>query len=273
MDANVKKDKVIGLIRDSITDLKNIGTVQIDEDEYFDVSEFFDVVTRLCNEFYDREPRPRYYCARIDGTNNLILHEGRGRYPNKTYNIICTDSVAFTGTVGVREVESDGGIRQHIQYLIMFMDQQGIPSIKRVDTTSVDFSSEAQVIDLYMDFYRRLKEYFERYPMAMYDLMTGIKKVYNLPSDGILINPQEYKFIDFDNFKSVDLINNAHKFSYELSKSVPSLKISYEGTKLMHLRTKVDYKSKKFRLRFMMETAKNFFNIFDKFSGDIKNGF
>lgn len=263
------------MIVDSIKNMRNHESANIDKEKYKDYADFFNVIEKLCDEIYDKNPRPKYYCARINDTNNIVVHESRGLHPNETFNIICTNSVSFTGTIGARKVEKNGGIQQHLDYLQLFMDYQGLPLLKSklnfVD--GVNFSDEKQVLGMYMQFYSILKEYFETYPMAMYDLMTGIKQAYSLPSIGIVLTPENYDFINFDNFKSVDLINNAHKFSYDLSENVPSLKISYEGTKLMHLRTKTDYRSRSFRLKFMMETAKNFFKIFNQFSGDIKNGF
>lgn len=268
IDGNHRKNLVIGLIRECMISMREHGTILINEDEYEDVSDFIPTAKSLCEFLIEDAPNNEIYCERIADTNNIVLYKGDFDHLGELYNIICSDSVTFSGTVGVKQVEKDGGISAHLDYLRLFLEPRGLDFIsKNLDLYNKDLKEEKDVINLYMDLYTRLKKYFEDFPMAMYSLMTGIKKVYNLPNSGIIITPEKFEMVDFRSFKDINLINQSHEsFTYELSDNNPNLKIYHEGIKLMHLRTKIDYKSKKFRLRFMMETGKNFFRIFEKLS-------
>lgn len=236
----------------------------VNEEDFVDIADYIPQIKKLCAELNTGDCAG-FYCERIKDSNNIVIYIDNEQI-GQTYNIICSDTVTFSGTIGVNEVEKDGGISCHLDYLKLFVDTQKLPSLGTgIKTSDVDFSDEKSVTEMYIKFYTKLKKYFETSPIAMYSLMSGIKKVYQLPNKGIVITPSSHSFVDFSNFKDVNLINKSStSFKYELSETTPNLKIYYEGSKLMHLRTKVDYKSKKFRLRFMMETGKNFFSIFEK---------
>lgn len=268
-DTASRKKLIQSKIKETIDCIRNNKSLTAN---WENIEDYEKPIKKLCRELCSSS---KLFCEKIQNTNNIIISSTDGRI-QKTYNIICTDIVTFSGTIGVHEIEYDGGVNKHLSYLKLFTDQQAFPLLKNKLTPAPLRpvpANEIKITELYKTFYENLKEYFETYPLSMYSLMTGIKEVYNLPSDGIIISPNGYSFINFDNFKSIDLINRSHGFSYETSDTVPCLKIYYQGIKLMHLRTKIDYKSKKFRLRFFMETGKNFFRVFEDFSGDIKNEF
>jgi len=268
IDGNHRKNEIIRLIKECITSMRvRNGQIVINEDEFADVREFVPIVKSLCN-FLVESNFEEVYCEKINDTNNIVIYNGDSDCLGTLYNIICSDSMTFSGTIGVRQIEKDGGISAHLNYLSLFLEPRGLDFLENNFNVKKDFPrTENDVIDVYMNLYKVLRRYFETFPMAMYSLMTGIKRVYSLPNSGIIINPTNFEIVDFKNFKNVNLINFSHEsFTYELSKNTPHLKICFEGIKLMNLRTKIDYKSKKFRLRFMMETGKNFFKIFEKLS-------
>lgn len=250
-----RKNQIIACLRDNINSNRTGDTIS--KEKYSKISEYLDTVETLCHELCGKN---KLYCERIKSTNNILLYDPSTN-ERKKYNIICSDIVTFSGTIGITEVERDGGITAHLKYLDMFIDNKGLSFIK--PTYDIDSSKETQVIDLYKDLYSSLKEYLESSPIGLYGLMSGIKTAYSLPGQGIIITPDNYEFVELSDLTTVSLINNARKFTYEVSDNVPNLKIYYEGTKLMHLRTKTDYKNKKFKLRFMIETGKNFFKIFE----------
>jgi len=268
IDANHRKDQIIKLIRECIVSLRQNGTIFINEERYEDILNFIPTIKLLCNFLTKDSNNCEIYCERIKDTNNIVVYKGDFDHLGELYNIICSDTVTFSGTIGVQQVEKDGGVSAHMDYLRLFLEPRGLDFIaKNLDLQNKDVKDESNVIKLYMNLYARLKRYFEDFPMAMYSLMTGIKKVYELPNRGIIITPDKFEMVDFRNFKNVNLINKSQdSFTYKLSDNTPNLKIYHEGIKLMHLRTKIDYKSKKFRLRFMMETGKNFFKVFEKLS-------
>lgn len=268
IDPVTRKQKIISTVKQGIN-CSRTGDSFEPEDE---LSDYADTIQQVCNHICKDK---KFYCEKINNTNNINVRSVDGRV-NKTYNIISTDIVTFSGTIGVNEVQRDAGVDKHLSYFRLFTDQQSEPILKnklRLLFKQMDEINEDSIMNLYKEFYENLKNYFETHPLAMYSLMTGIKNVYNLPSDGIIITPSGFSFVNFDNFKSVDLINRSRNFSYETSETTPCLKIYYQDSKLMHLRTKIDYRKEKFRLRFFMETGKNFFKIFEEFSGDIKNEF
>jgi hypothetical protein len=268
IDPMVRKNKIISALKSGINNLRKDMEPEIDDELLDYETAIRDICKKLCKS-------RKYFCERISDTNNIIIRSTDGSV-SRTYNIICTDVVTFSGTIGVKEIEKDGGISKHLKYFKLFTDQQAQPLLKNKLNDClkrINSKNEEDIINLYKEFYDNLKVYFETYPLAMYSLMTGIKDVYNLPSDGIIITPSGHSFVNFDNFKSIDLINRSANFSFETSDNIPCLKIYYQDTKLMHLRTKIDYRNEKFRLRFFMETGKNFFKIFEEFSGDIRNEF
>jgi hypothetical protein len=268
IDPVTRKHKIINSIKNGVNAIRNNKTIDVDEE----LQDYKDSIINVCQHLCKDD---NFFCERIANTNNIVLRSIDGCV-GKSYNVISTDTVTFSGTIGVKEVEYDAGVEKHLSYFRLFTDQQSEPLLKnklRSLFKQMNVINEKSIINLYKNFYDNLKEYFETYPLAMYSLMTGIKKVYALPSNGIIITPRGYSFINFDNFKSIDLINRSSNFSYETSNKVPCLKIYYQGHKLMHLRTKIDYKNEKFRLRFFIETGKNFFKIFEEFTGDIKNEF
>jgi len=178
-----------------------------------------------------------------------------------TFSFILTPILSFSGNVGINEIEYDGGVNKHMEYLSLFFpEMRNIPKL-HIWHSEMD---ENSLLEAYVDFYRMVCSKLENNPMSLYNLLTGIKKHYNLLDDATLLETDGFSLIDFTKLKDSNFINSFSDVELETSDTSPMLKISFQGCKLLHIRTKSEKKNSKFKLRFFIETSSKFLRIFTK---------
>lgn len=179
-----------------------------------------------------------------------------------TFSFLLTSILSFSGNVGIREIEYDGGFKKHIEYLSLFFPL----SSNQLYTVNPTYGNcdEEFLHEYYINFYKQVSIILSSNPMSLYSLLTGIKKHYNLLDNCVFLETAGYSLIDFTRLKNPNFINNFSDVEIENSDTSPMLKISYQGNKLLHLRTKVEKKNSSFKLRFFIETSSKFLTIFKK---------
>lgn len=178
------------------------------------------------------------------------------------FSFIITPILSFSGNIGIREIEYDGGLTKHISYLSLFFPLKE-SSLMGIESTHGN-CNEDFIYQYYIDFYSKVSLLLQNDPMSLYSLLTGIKKHYNLLDTCVLLETDGYSFIDFTKLKCIDFINNFSEVEIESSDTSPMLKISYQGNKLLHLRTKIEKKNSSYKLRFFIETSSKFLKLFKK---------
>lgn len=203
------------------------------------------------------------HCMEIDEDScSVILTDANGMKTGE-FCFILTPILSFSGTIGINQVDYDCGVSKHIDYLSLFFPPSELYRLKMF-TIPFTVTEEKDILDEYIGFYKLLGEYLQRSPMALYNLLTGIKKHYGLLDNAVLLTTDGFSLLDFSKFKNIDFINNYDDVEIEASDTSPLLKISYQGRKLLHLRTKSDKKNSKFKLRMFIETSSKFLDLFKK---------
>lgn len=198
---------------------------------------------------------------RIDERNlHISLFDELGVEFDK-FSFVLTPQLSFSGTIGINQIEYDCGVSKHLEYLSIFFPSN---ELYRLQNYHIPFTvtEDVDILDEYVEFYGLLADYLNNSPMALYNLLTGIKKHYGLLDKAVLLTTDSFQVLDFTKFKNIDFINNHDEVEVEASDTAPLLKISYQGSKLLHLRTKSDRKNSKFKLRFFIETSSKFLDLF-----------
>lgn len=177
------------------------------------------------------------------------------------FSFILTPILSFSANIGINEIDYDGGVSRHCAYLSLFFPNESnkLQHFSRMVCHPFD---EDQVNELYTKFYEELGDSLRSNPVALYSLLTGIKKHYGLLDDGVLLETDGFTVINFRKLKDPDFINNFSAIEIESSDTTPRLNFSFEGVKLLHLRTKVEKKNSTFKLRFFIETSSRFLRLF-----------
>jgi hypothetical protein len=225
------------------------------------IGNFKKSILEFANSVYDN--LGKCYCSIYDNKISILNTFG---FPCYTFSFILTKSMTFSGTVGINQIEKDGGFSKHIKYLSCFIEPNSLK--RRMSSVKYTFSDDSfmdnpdHLIECYKIFYNRLLEVFKNDPVAIYSLMSGIKHHYELPDVGICLDGDSYSVLDFTMLKSTTFINNRDQFNCTISDTTPMLKIDYQGNKILHLRTKLESKNSTFRLKFFIETGHKFYNMF-----------
>lgn len=194
----------------------------------------------------------------IDGDNVIFKNIDGTRCC--VFSFILTPLLSFSGNVGINAVAYDGGVQKHLEYLSLFFPSD-IHPLKNLTCISSD---EEGIRLFYINFYNTVETILQKSPMSLYNLLTGIKKNYNLLDHGILLDNDGFHVVDFTKLKNPDFINNFSEVEIEASETSPMLKVSYQGSKILHIRTKIEKKNSSFKLRFFIETSSKFLKLFTK---------
>ncbi len=194
-----------------------------------------------------------------DGSHILLLDEDT--VPLHKFNFILTPILSFSANIGIRELEYDGGVSRHMGYLSLFFPEESLRLSHFSRMVSHPFD-EDQAATLYTKIYEELGKSLSANPMALYSLLTGIKKHYGLLDDAVLLETNGFTVINFRKLKDPSFINNFSSIEIESSDITPRLNFLFEGVKLLHLRTKAEKKNSSFKLRFFIETSSKFLRLF-----------
>lgn len=175
--------------------------------------------------------------------------------------LIITKQMTFSGTIGINDIKKDNGLDKHLCYLRIFFEKSDLHKFNDVEILG---NSENEIMNSYIEFYKKLVDLLQSSPIYIYKLFSGLKREYKIPDYCALINENSYKIINFSKLNDSRFLNLFSNFSFSLSDTSPYLKISFEGNKLMHIRTKIEQKNKKFKLRFFIETTSKFFDLFEE---------
>lgn len=197
--------------------------------------------------------------AMTDGDTIVLLDESTLELHR--FNFILTPVLSFSANVGINEIEYDGGISRHIGYLSLFFPDESIKLSHFSNEVRYPFD-EDQANELYTKIYTHLGNSLSFNPMALYSLLTGIKKHYGLLDDAVLLETDGFTVVNFRKLKDPSFINKFSEIEIESSDISPRLNFSFEGVKLLHLRTKVEKKNSTFKLRFFIETSSRFLHLF-----------
>lgn len=197
-----------------------------------------------------------------DGCTVCLLDEAT--VPLYKFDFILTPVLSFSANIGINEIDYDGGISRHCGYLSLFFPNEStkLTHLRNIVRHPLD---EQQANELYTKLYKQLGNHLNSNPMALYSLLTGIKKHYGLLDDGVLLETDSFTVINFRKLKDPEFINNFSGIEIESSDLTPRLNFSFEGVKLLHLRTKVEKKNSTFKLRFFIETSSRFLRLFAEY--------
>ena len=181
------------------------------------------------------------------------------------FSFVLSETMAFSGTIGITDINKDFGLSKHLNYLSMFVDQYKIDRM----VSQYDLENEIQgeevdeLLTAYRQLYIALSDYFNSDYMSLYSLLTGIKQHYNIPDVGVLLDNENYVTLDMTKLKNPSFINDySRDVKSEVLPDSPTLKVVYKGNKLLHIRTKMDTKNNNYKLRFFIETTTKFLNLF-----------
>lgn len=181
--------------------------------------------------------------------------------PHKTFTLLISKQMTFSGTIGINDIQNDGGLSKHLWYLRLFFDRSDINQLNNIRVIG---DSEEDIVHSYVEFYQSLCKIMQANPISLYKLLTGLKKAYDVPDCAILLDDSNYRVLDFSKINDSRFINSFEDFSFEASDTSPYLKIKFQGNKLMHIRTKTDVKNNSFKLRLFIETSSKFLKLFEK---------
>lgn len=231
--------------------------------EYEEIAPFKLSILNLVSDLYRDHPNSKIGCYTKNNRISLNLDDG---HPLNTFRydfqLLLTNQMTFSGTIGITDIEYDGGLTKHLNYLSLFFDKSDIRILQSI---LINHHSEESIIRSYTRFYEKLVEIIQNNPTSAYRLFTGVKQAYDIPDTAVLLTDSgHYKIIDFNKLNSHSFLNSSESFEYTASDISPYLKVEYEGNKILHIRTKTDTKNNKFKLRFFIETNSKFLQLFEK---------
>ena len=248
---------------------KNEGMVDDYEVKKFSTHDFDDIsnyklpILNFAKDLYSKHKTLMFAKSM---SNSIVVFNAITKMPYLEFSFVLTQTLTFSGTIGVTEISRDFGLSKHIDYLSLFIERYKINNI----VNSSDLRNQIyggdfdELLTSYQHLYDALQKYFESDTMALYSLLTGIKNYYNVPDIGIHLSDDDtYQVLDMLRLKDHNLINDMpSRIEAISSKQTPMLKIDLDGNKILHIRTKTDKKNNTFKLRFFIETTTKFLNLF-----------
>lgn len=197
-----------------------------------------------------------------DRKHNITIFD-YGHIPLYQFSFLIAQNMNFSGTIGIKEINRDFGLSRHLEYLSVFIEEYKINNLFHSKDLDIYGEDSDELMDSYRQLYDVLEEYFTLDSMSLYSLLNGIKNQYKVPDNAILLEGDSYTVLDMKSLRSHIFINEfGEKVSCISSKTSPMLKISFNGNKILHIRTKLDKKNNTFKLRFFIETTSKFLNLF-----------
>lgn len=229
--------------------------------EYQEIGHCKMALLRLANDLLENSSGLKHFC-RVNANLVSVYNSNSEAVPVCQFSLLTSPFMTFSGTIGINDLELDCGKSKHLRYLGMFFDRNDLACLREV---YIGGSDKEHVLNSYIGFYQRLADFMSSNPISIFKLMSGIKTAYYAPDMLIYLDGEQYHVLDFSKLHDSKLwINNFSNFSIEASDTSPYLKISCEGNKLLHIRTKSDVKNSGYKLRFFIETSSKFLDLFKK---------
>lgn len=199
----------------------------------------------------------------VQRNDNIISLFNNDGFPIYEFSFLVSESLTFSGTIGINEIHRDFGFSKHLDYLSIFMERYKVNNLFTSNNIEVYGEDSEELLASYIKFYDVLEEYFTNDPMSLYSLLSGIKKEYKVPDTTVMFSGDKYIILDMRKLKSHLFINEfIERVDSTSNQTSPMLKIEFDGNKILHIRTKMDKKNNKFKLRFFIETTSKFLNLF-----------